>query len=105
MELFAPYKMGEIYQNQRGIDLLPMKGLSKALISLECDDQRFFDIHHSASDTYDKLNVREVKLGGASMCTVLFNFKIWTIEIICYIHTIAIINGLIFMWFKRKKWL
>jgi len=72
MELFAPYKMGEIYQNQRGIDLLPMKGLSKALISLECDDQRFFDIHHSASDTYDKLNIREVKLGGASMSALSY---------------------------------
>ena len=72
MELFVPYRMGEIYPNQRGIDLLPMKGLSKALISLECDDQRFFDIHHSASDTYDKLNIREVKLGAASMSALSY---------------------------------
>ncbi|MEO7214574.1 MAG: M20/M25/M40 family metallo-hydrolase [Mucilaginibacter sp.] len=72
MELFVPYGVGEIYPNQRGIDLVPMKGLSKVLISLECDDQRFFDIHHSTSDTYDKLNIREVKLGAASMTSLAY---------------------------------
>lgn len=69
---FVPYKVGEINIDQRGIDLVPMKGLAKALISLECDDQRFFDIHHSASDTYDKLNIREVQLGAASMASLAY---------------------------------
>ncbi|WP_348083437.1 M28 family peptidase [Mucilaginibacter sp.] len=72
MEFLVPYKTGEIFPNQRGIDLLPMKELSKALISLECDDQRFFDIHHSLADTYDKLNIREVKLGAASMTSLSY---------------------------------
>lgn len=71
-ELFVPYKMGEIFPNQRGIDLVPMKGLSRAMISLECDDQRFFDIHHSASDTYDKINIREVELGAASISALSY---------------------------------
>lgn len=71
-KFFVPYKMGELYPDQRGIDLLPLKNVAQALISLDCDDQRFFDIHHSASDTYEKLNIREVKLGAAAMASLSY---------------------------------
>jgi hypothetical protein len=69
--LLAPYKISEIHIGHRGVDLAPMKGFAKALISLDCDDQRLFDIHHSALDTYDKINIREVELGAASMAALI----------------------------------
>jgi carboxypeptidase Q len=69
-ELFAPYKAGEISLQQRGVDLVPMRGAARALISLDCDDSRLFDIHHSALDTYDKINPREVTLGAAAMAAL-----------------------------------
>tara|TARA_R110002020_G_scaffold137434_2_gene306485 strand:+ start:8111 stop:9529 length:1419 start_codon:yes stop_codon:yes gene_type:complete len=68
--LFVPYKVDDIQPNQRGVDLVPMKSLAKALISLDCDDQRLFDIHHSSLDTFDKINIREVELGAASMTSL-----------------------------------
>jgi carboxypeptidase Q len=70
IDLFKPYKVDRIVQGHRGVDLVPMKSLSKALISLDLDDQRLFDIHHSRLDTFDKINMREVKLGAASMTSL-----------------------------------
>lgn len=69
--LFIPYKVAELNSGQRGIDLVPMKKHAKALISLDCDDQRLFNIHHSALDTYDKINIREVELGAAAMASLI----------------------------------
>lgn len=69
--LFIPYKVAEILPDHRGVDLVPMKDHAKALISLDCDDQRLFDIHHSALDTYDKINIREVELGAAAMASLI----------------------------------
>jgi hypothetical protein len=69
--LFIPYKAAELHSGHRGVDLAPMKGHAKALISLDCDDQRLFDIHHSALDTYDKINIREVELGAAAMASLI----------------------------------
>lgn len=69
--LFIPYKVAELHSGHRGVDLVPMKEHAKALISLDCDDQRLFDIHHSALDTYDKINIREVELGAAAMASLI----------------------------------
>ena len=56
---------------QRGVDLVPMKEQATALISLDCDDSRLFYIHHSALDTYDKINPREVAMGAATMAAMV----------------------------------
>lgn len=69
--LFKPYKANNIELQQRGVDLVPMKGQAIALISLDCDDSRLFDIHHSALDTYDKINPREVAMGAAAMAAMI----------------------------------
>ena len=68
--LFATYKASDIQLQQRGVDLVPMRGMAKALISLDCDDSRLFYIHHSALDTYDKINPREVLMGAAAMAAM-----------------------------------
>lgn len=65
--LFSTYRAGELRQQQRGVDIMPMAGIARALISLECDDQRFFDIHHAAGDTFEKINQRELQLGAAAL--------------------------------------
>lgn len=66
-ELFRPYKANDLTPQHRGVDIGPMKGIAKAVISLDCDDQRLFDIHHSAADTFDKISKRELELGAAAL--------------------------------------
>ncbi|PSL32263.1 M20/M25/M40 family metallo-hydrolase [Chitinophaga ginsengisoli] len=68
--LLAPYKAGDIQPQQRGVDLIPMRGMTKALLSLDCDDSRLFYIHHTALDTYDKINPREVAMGAGAMAAM-----------------------------------
>lgn len=69
--LLRPYKADALELHQRGVDLVPMKGQARALLSLDCDDSRLFDIHHSKLDTYDKINPREVAMGAGAMLAMV----------------------------------
>ncbi|WP_366670661.1 hypothetical protein [Hymenobacter taeanensis] len=67
-----PYGSGEFTPGHAGTDIGPLKSQAKALIGYECDSQRYFDIHHTAADTFDKVNRRELELGGASMASLIY---------------------------------
>ncbi|RFP65069.1 peptidase M28 family protein [Hymenobacter lapidiphilus] len=70
--LFAPYGSGQFAQGHAGTDIGPLKGQVQALVGYDCDSQRYFDIHHTAADTFDKVNRRELELGGASMAALVY---------------------------------
>jgi hypothetical protein len=36
------------------------------------DSQRYFEYHHSAKDTFDKVSIRELQLGTASMAALVW---------------------------------
>ena len=57
-----------------GTDIEPLQAAvhPKALIGYKCDSQRYFDIHHTAADTFDKVNRRELELGGAGMAGLIY---------------------------------
>ena len=46
-----------------------MKGL---LSGYTPDSQRYFDYHHAETDTFDKVNKRELELGAASMAALVY---------------------------------
>ncbi|QIL74570.1 M20/M25/M40 family metallo-hydrolase [Hymenobacter sp. HDW8] len=70
--LFAPYGSGDFVVGHGGTDIGPLKDQAKVLIGYDCDSQRYFDIHHTAADTFDKVNRRELELGGASMAALVY---------------------------------
>lgn len=70
--LFRPYNSTEFKAGHAGTDIGPLKDQAKALIGYDCDDQRYFDIHHTAADNFDKVNRRELELGGASMAALVY---------------------------------
>ena len=72
--LFAPYCAAHIVAGHAGTDIEPLQNAvhPKALIGYDCDSQRYFDLHHAATDTFDKVNRRELELGGASMAALIF---------------------------------
>lgn len=55
-----------------GVDITPLKPLNTFLLGLMPDSQRYFDYHHSANDTFDKVNRRELALGSAAMASILY---------------------------------
>jgi hypothetical protein len=42
------------------------------------DSQRYFDVHHAASDTFDKINKRELELGAASIAAMIYLLDMYT---------------------------
>ncbi|WP_310396068.1 M20/M25/M40 family metallo-hydrolase [Hymenobacter sp.] len=72
--LLSPYHAAGLAVGHGGTDIEPLKAAvnPKALIGYDCDSQRYFDIHHTAADTFDKVNRRELELGGASMASLIY---------------------------------
>jgi len=50
-----------------GVDIAPLGAQGTILAGLIPDCQRYFDVHHSALDTIDSVNPRELELGALAM--------------------------------------
>ncbi len=59
-------------RNWGGADIGPLKEQGTLLIGLLPDTQRYFDYHHADSDTFDKVNRRELQLGAAAMASLVY---------------------------------
>ncbi len=72
--LFEPYLVNRFVKGGSGADIGPLKkeGVIKVLAGLSPDSQRYFDYHHAANDTFDKVNKRELELGAAAMCSIIY---------------------------------
>lgn len=70
---FTPYGMHEIFAGGSGVDIAPLKGYYEmALAGLVTDSQRYFDLHHAPTDTFDQVNRREMQLGTAAMAALIY---------------------------------
>jgi carboxypeptidase Q len=72
--VLAPYHADELTAGHAGTDIEPLAAAvhPTALFGYDCDSQRYFDLHHTAADTFDKVNKRELELGGASMASLIY---------------------------------
>jgi hypothetical protein len=70
-ELLAPYDIS-IKSGGGGADISPLRNQGTVQISLIPDSQRYFDLHHTEQDTFDKVNQRELQLGAAAMATFVY---------------------------------
>lgn len=70
--LFTPYKTDDFSRGGGGADIGPLRIQNTTLIGLYPDSQRYFNYHHSANDTFDKVDKRELELGAAAMASMLY---------------------------------
>ena len=72
--LFSPYLVNRFVRGGSGADIGPLKnqGIISVLAGLSPDSQRYFDYHHAANDTFDKVNKRELELGAAAMTGIIY---------------------------------
>lgn len=70
--LLAPYGLHDINKGHSGADIDPLKSETITLVGYRPDSQRYFDYHHAANDTFDKVNKRELELGAASMASLVY---------------------------------
>jgi len=71
---FKPYLIHYFELGGSGADIGPLKDSKIVLSGLRPDSQRYFDYHHAANDTFDKVNKRELELGGAAMASLMYLF-------------------------------
>ena len=70
--LFRPYLVDRFEKEGGGADVGPLEKLGVPCIGFEPDTQRYFDIHHTAADTFDKVNKRELNLSGAAIGALIY---------------------------------
>ncbi len=55
-----------------GADINPLKSQQGVLIGFRPDSQRYFDFHHTADDTIDAVNQRELEMGAAAITSLIY---------------------------------
>ena len=72
VEYFKDYALENFFLGGSGADIGPLKEGRVILSGLRPDPQRYFDYHHAPSDTFDKINKRELELGAAAMTALVY---------------------------------
>lgn len=70
--LLEPYGLSDFGQEGGGADIGPLGAQGTATIGYMPDSQRYFNYHHTAQDTFDKVDKRELELGAASMAALVY---------------------------------
>ena len=70
--LLEPYGLHDFKQGGGGADINPLKPQGTLCLGYIPDSQRYFDYHHAGSDTFDKVNKRELELGAAAMAAMIY---------------------------------
>jgi len=70
--LLEPYGLTDFNQQGGGADIGPLAPFGIPLIGFLPDSQRYFDYHHAATDTIDKVSKRELELGSASIAALVY---------------------------------
>lgn len=70
--LFEPWGVWEFTKGGGGADIGALMLQGTTVAGLTPDAQRYFDYHHSAADTIDQVNPRELHLGAAAIASLLW---------------------------------
>jgi hypothetical protein len=70
---FYPYGVYDWSMEGGGVDISPLKNmLNTPIAEMLPDSQRYFELHHTAHDTFDTVNERELKLGAVNMAFLIY---------------------------------
>jgi hypothetical protein len=86
-ELLEPYGLHIFQKGGSGADISPMKDDGVMLIGFVPDSQRYFDFHHAESDTFDKINKRELELGAGAIAALIYLLDKYSDEIFEDVNT------------------
>jgi carboxypeptidase Q len=69
---FVPYNIRDFDKGGGGSDISPLKALGALQIGYIPDSQRYFSYHHSANDTFEQVNIRELQMGSAAIASLIY---------------------------------
>lgn len=70
--LFYPYGVYDFAAGGSGADVGPLRAIGTALAGLRPDSQRYFDVHHAATDVFESVSRRELHLGALNMAALVY---------------------------------
>ncbi len=70
--LFAPYGLHAFVKGTGGADVGALLAQGIPVAGLTPDSQRYFDYHHTAADSLDKVNPRELHLGAGALASLVW---------------------------------
>ena len=70
--LFEPYGIYDFRYGGGGADVGPLLRYGYTVAGLTPDSQKYFDYHHTAIDSIDKVHPRELQLGAAAMAALVY---------------------------------
>lgn len=70
--LLDPYFLQYIKIGGHGADIEYLQEIGVPLIGFEPDGQKYFDYHHTADDTFDKINKRELELSAGVIGSLIY---------------------------------
>jgi hypothetical protein len=69
---FAPFDIRDFDKGGGGSDISPLKSLGALQIGYIPDSQKYFWYHHSANDTFEQVNIRELQMGSAAIASLIY---------------------------------
>ena len=69
---FRPYGIRYFARGGGGSDISPLIRFNTLQIGYIPDTQRYFWFHHSANDTFEQVNIREMQLGSAAIASLIY---------------------------------
>lgn len=75
--LLAPIGTMNVHAGGGGADVSPMAGVGVPAIGLEHDESRYFDIHHTDADTFDKIDPVALGKNVATMAVMAYALAEW----------------------------
>ena len=70
--LLYPYGVYEFTKGGAGADIGPLKTIGAVVAGLNPDSQRYFDVHHAATDVFENVSRRELHLGALNMAALVY---------------------------------
>jgi carboxypeptidase Q len=69
---FVPFNIRDFDRGGGGSDIGPLKVMGALQIGYIPDVQRYFSFHHSANDTFEQVNIRELQMGSAAIASLIY---------------------------------
>ena len=72
-DLLRPYGIEDMNRGGGGADIGPLnRTMGVPVVELSPDSQRYFDVHHAASDVFETVNRRELHLGAVTIAALVY---------------------------------
>lgn len=69
--LFETYGVTRFRKGGGGTDIEPLEEFHVPLLNLIPEPQRYFELHHSANDVFERISMRELQMGGAAIAAMV----------------------------------